>query len=163
MILAGRHLLFRKLLKCLKTPPGGSQKLLSGMVKRGLLLRLKEGSIGLFRMIKTPTPIFLTSTWWSNIWSGTLGSILAITVRWNFTALSRNLRSGEQIVVNRQVKPSSVKIKGHKFQFIYHNRNHYFGAAELWVDSFNKASCSDLEKPSSIAFTNPTMRVVLAR
>ncbi|HNI10421.1 MAG TPA: transcriptional regulator, partial [bacterium] len=32
------------------------------------------------------------------------------------------------------------------FQFIYHNEKHFFGSKKIWIDSFNKVMCSDLEK-----------------
>lgn len=52
----------------------------------------------------------------------------------------------EQIVVNKQIKPSETEIKGVKFQFIYHNSKHFFGYKKTWIDSFNRVWCSDLEK-----------------
>ena len=52
----------------------------------------------------------------------------------------------EQIVVAKQVRPSTIKIKNVDFQFIYHNGKHFFGAKKIWIDSFNKVLCSDLEK-----------------
>lgn len=52
----------------------------------------------------------------------------------------------EQIVVPKQVRPSITRIKNVDFQFIYHNQNHFFGAKKIWIDSFNKVLCSDLEK-----------------
>lgn len=52
----------------------------------------------------------------------------------------------EQIVVSKQLRPSSIKIKAVPFQFIYHNENHFFGEKKVWIDSFNKVVCSDLEK-----------------
>ena len=52
----------------------------------------------------------------------------------------------EQIVVSKQIRPSEIKIKNVPFQFIYHNEKHFFGAKKIWIDSFNKVSCSDLEK-----------------
>ena len=52
----------------------------------------------------------------------------------------------EQIVINDRIKPSIKIIKGVKFQFIYHNPNHFFGYKKEWIDSFNKVFCSDLEK-----------------
>jgi len=33
-----------------------------------------------------------------------------------------------------------------RFQFIYHNEKHFFGAKKIWIDSFNQVSCSDLVK-----------------
>ena len=38
------------------------------------------------------------------------------------------------------------KIKNVPFQFIYHNKNHFFGVKKIWVDNFHKVKCSDLEK-----------------
>ena len=52
----------------------------------------------------------------------------------------------EQIVVSKQLRPSEIQIKDISFQFIYHNEKHFFGAKKIWIDSFNKVMCSDLEK-----------------
>ena len=52
----------------------------------------------------------------------------------------------EQIVVNKQIKPSERRIKGVKFQFIFHNNKNFFGYKKIWIDNFNKVYCSDLEK-----------------
>ena len=52
----------------------------------------------------------------------------------------------EQIVVSRQVRPSTIKVKEVPFQFIYHNEKHFFGTKKIWIDNFNKVVCSDLEK-----------------
>jgi predicted transcriptional regulator of viral defense system len=52
----------------------------------------------------------------------------------------------EQIVVSRQVRPSTIKVKEVPFQFIYHNETHFFGTKKIWIDNFNKVVCSDLEK-----------------
>ena len=51
-----------------------------------------------------------------------------------------------QIVVLRQVRPSTIKIKNIPFQFIYHNEKHCFGTKKIRIDNFNKVVCSDLEK-----------------
>ncbi len=52
----------------------------------------------------------------------------------------------EQIIVSKQIRPSMIKIKKIPFQFIYHNKNHFFGAKKFWIDNFHKVLCSDLEK-----------------
>jgi len=49
-------------------------------------------------------------------------------------------------VVNKQIKPSTLLVKGIPFQFIYHNEKHFFGNKKTWIDPFNKVQCSDLEK-----------------
>jgi predicted transcriptional regulator of viral defense system len=52
----------------------------------------------------------------------------------------------EQIIVNKQIKPSEIELKNVKFQFIYHNEKHFFGYKKTWIDSFHRVWCSDLEK-----------------
>ena len=52
----------------------------------------------------------------------------------------------EQIVVSKQIRPSTIEIKGVQFQFIYHNEKHFFGSKKMWIDSYHKVNCSDLEK-----------------
>ena len=52
----------------------------------------------------------------------------------------------EQIVVSKQIRPSVLMIKEVPFQFIYHNENHFFGMKKVWIDSFHKVKCSDIEK-----------------
>ena len=51
----------------------------------------------------------------------------------------------EQVVRERH-KTETVVLKGVEFQFIYHNAKHFFGVKKVWIDSYNKVPCSDLEK-----------------
>lgn len=51
----------------------------------------------------------------------------------------------EQVVRERH-KTETIVLKGVEFQFIYHNPKHFFGVKKLWIDSYNKVPCSDLEK-----------------
>ena len=52
----------------------------------------------------------------------------------------------EQIVVSRQIRPSSITIRNVTFQYIYHNEDHFFGTRKMWIDNFTQVQCSDLEK-----------------
>jgi predicted transcriptional regulator of viral defense system len=122
------------------------KKLTRDMVKRGLLLRLKDGvywSIPYNHDSATyfPNPHQVAGY----LVNGTdyyIGYYSALELHSLITQPS--LR--EEVVVNKQVKPSLLKIKDYKFQFIYHNPIHFFGIKDIWIDSFNKVACSDLEK-----------------
>lgn len=61
----------------------------------------------------------------------------------------------EIIVTEKQVKPNKIEIQGIRFQFIYHNKNRFFGAKNTWIDNFNKVKCSDLEKTLVDSFVTP--------
>lgn len=52
----------------------------------------------------------------------------------------------ELVVTDRQIRPAIIKVKDINFRFIYHNHKHFFGAKKIWVDSYHKVLCSDLEK-----------------
>lgn len=122
------------------------RKLLSEMTERGLLLRLKSG---LFNIIPFDQD---ASTYFPN-WH-LIAQHLAVNTNFyigyysamEIHSLVTQPSLREQIVVSRQIKPASMKIKGHKFQFIFHNKDHFFGAKKMWIDNFNKVPCSDLEK-----------------
>lgn len=122
------------------------RRLLSDMTDRGLLLRLKNGLYCIIPYDQNASTFFPNSHLIAqHLVTDTdfyIGYYSALEIHSLITQPS--LR--EQIVVDKQVKPSSLTIKGYKFQFIYHNAEHFFGAKDIWIDSFNKVLCSELEK-----------------
>lgn len=122
------------------------KELLSDMVKRGLLMRLKKG---LYYVIPYEKDAETFMPDWhllaAPLTKGTdhyIGYYSALQIHNLITQPSLK----EQIVVDRQVRPSTLKIKGIDFQFIYHNEKHFFGFGKMWIDSYNRVICSDLEK-----------------
>jgi len=122
------------------------KELLSAMVKRGLLMRLKKG---LYYIIPFEKDAETFMPDWhliaEHLTKGTkhyIGYYSALQIHNLITQPSLK----EQIVVSKQIRPSKIKIKNVDFQFIYHNEKHFFGAKKIWIDSFNKVLCSDLEK-----------------
>ena len=122
------------------------RELLSDMTKRGLLMRVKEG---VFYIIPyeadsesfMPDWHLLAEHLVSNA-KFYIGYYSALQIHNLITQPSLK----EQIVVSKQIKPAELKIKNVSFQFIYHNEKHFFGGKNIWIDSFNKVLCSDLEK-----------------
>lgn len=115
------------------------------MVNEGLLLRVKEG---IFYIIPYEQDSLSYMPDWHLLAEPLAGKHYYIGY---YSALQiHNLITQpslkEQIVVNSQIKPSIIEIRGVKFQFIYHNSKHFFGYKKTWIDSFNKVLCSDLEK-----------------
>lgn len=129
-----------------KSSESALKELLSDMVKRGLLMRLKKG---LYHMIPYEKEADTFMPDWhllaEPLTKGTehyIGYYSALQVHNLITQPSLK----EQIVVAKQVRPSKLKIKDVDFQFIYHNDKHFFGYKKIWIDNFNKVLCSDLEK-----------------
>jgi predicted transcriptional regulator of viral defense system len=122
------------------------RELLSDMTKRGLLMRLKEGVYHIIPYEQNAD--FFMPDWHLiaehlvNDAEHYIGYYSALQIHNLITQPSLK----EQIVVSKQLRPSEIKIKDVPFQFIYHNEKHFFGAKKIWVDSFNKVMCSDLEK-----------------
>lgn len=59
-------------------------------------------------------------------------------------------------VVREKHKTETVVLKGVEFQFIYHNEKHFFGVKKVWIDSYNRVPCSDLEKTMIDCLYMPT-------
>jgi len=49
-------------------------------------------------------------------------------------------------MINFRGRVKFLTVLRRPFQFIYHNEKHFFGSKKIWIDSFNKVECSDLEK-----------------
>jgi predicted transcriptional regulator of viral defense system len=122
------------------------RELLSDMTKRGLLMRLKEGVYYIIPYEAEAESFMpdwhLIAEHLVNDSKHYIGYYSALHIHNLITQPSLK----EQIVVSKQIRPSEITIKNVPFQFIYHNDKHFFGAKKIWVDSFNKVLCSDLEK-----------------
>ena len=125
---------------------GAIRDLLSSMVKRGLLMRIKRG---LYHIIpyESESESYLPD--WHLLAEPLtrggehyIGYYSGLQIHNLITQPSLK----EQIVVSRQMKPSKMTIRETTFQFIYHNPKRFFGGKEIWINSFDKVKCSDLEK-----------------
>jgi len=125
---------------------GAIKQLLSDMSKRGLLMRLKKGLYYVIPYEQNAEAFMpdwhLIAEYLAKDANYYIGYYSALQIHNLITQPSLK----EQIVVSKQIRPSSLKIKDVPFQFIYHNENHFFGSKKMWIDSFNKVICSDLEK-----------------
>lgn len=122
------------------------RSLLTNMVNRGLLLRLKSGLYYIIPFDKDPQTFFPD---WHSIAQYLVGDTkyyIGYYSAMQIHSLITQPSLTEQIVVNKQMKPAVQKIKGIKYQFIYHNVVHFFGWKNIWIDNYTKVLCSDLEK-----------------
>lgn len=122
------------------------KKVMRDMVKRGALIRLKDGVYWIVPYEQDTAQYFPSPHLAARYLVGDAEFYIGYYSALELYSLITQPSFKEQIVVDRQIKPSSIKIKQQKFQFIYHNEKHFFGITDVWVDSFNKARCSDLEK-----------------
>jgi predicted transcriptional regulator of viral defense system len=122
------------------------RRLLSDMTKRGLLLRLKDGLFSIIPYNEDPNSYFPNSHLIAQQLAIEADFYIGYYSALELHSLITQPSLKEQIVVNKQIKPSEIKIKDHRFQFIYHNMSHFFGIKNTWIDSFDKVPCSDLEK-----------------
>jgi predicted transcriptional regulator of viral defense system len=120
--------------------------MLSNMVKRGLLMRVKIGLYYTIPFEQDPETFMpdwhLISQYLVGDAEYYIGYFSALQIH----SLTTQPNLKEQIVVNKQIKPSTLMVKSIPFQFIYHNEKHFFGNKKTWIDSYNKVQCSDLEK-----------------
>ncbi len=136
--------------EALKAIPGSKEstlrELLSDMTKRGLLMRVKDGLYHIIPYEQDPDTFMpdwhVLAEYLVKNNEHYIGYYSAMQIHNLITQPSLK----EQIVVSKQIRPSEILIRNIPFQFIYHNSKHYFGGTKVWVDSFNKVLCSDLEK-----------------
>jgi len=129
-----------------KSSDSALRELLSDMTRRGLLMRVKRGLyyvIPYEQNAETFMPDWhLLAEYLVQKANHYIGYYSALQIHNLITQPSLK----EQIVVSQQIRPSTIKMKGVPFQFIYHNEKHFFGTKKIWIDNFNKVVCSDLEK-----------------
>jgi predicted transcriptional regulator of viral defense system len=121
-------------------------QLLSDMTKRGLLMRIKDGIYYIIPYEKDPESFMpdwhlLTENLVNGI-DHYIGYYSALQIHNLITQPSLK----QQIVVAKQIRPSTINVKDVAFQFIYHNPDHFFGVKKIWIDNYHKVKCSDLEK-----------------
>lgn len=125
---------------------GAVRELLSDMAHRGKISRLKEG---LYIII----PLGESSSTYIPEWHQLtkhlvesaeyyIGYYSALQIHNLITQPSLK----QQIVVSKQQKKSTLNIQRVEFQFVYHNKDHFFGSEKTWINQFDKVICSDLEK-----------------
>jgi len=122
------------------------RKLIRDMVNRGLLLRLKDGVYWIIPYEQDAENYFPNVHLAARYLVGDANYYIGYYSAMELHGLITQPSMMEQIVVDRQVKPSSLNIRNNQFRFIYHNKTHFFGVKKSWIDSYNKVPCSDLEK-----------------
>lgn len=125
--------------------PTAVRRLLGDMVKRGLLLRLKDGLYLVIPYDKDPSQYFpnwhLAAEAIAEPHNYYIGFYSALDIHGLITQPSLI----EQIVTEKQIIPKHREIKKVKFEFITMGKR-FFGYKKTWIDDFNKVNCSELEK-----------------
>lgn len=125
---------------------GAIRELLSDMTRRGLLLRLRKGIYQIIPFEKDAATYLpdwhLAAASFVKDADYYIGYYSALQLHQLITQPSLK----EQIVVSKQHRPSTLRIRNIKFQFIYHNPIHFFGVKKTWIDNFHQVPCSDMEK-----------------
>lgn len=126
--------------------PDAVRQLLSGMVRRGLLMRVKEGVFWVVPFEQAAGDFM--PNW--HLLAHHLAEGVPYYIGYASAMQLWNLNTqpvlDEQIVTAKQVKPGTVRVREVPFRFIYHNSAHFFGFSKKWVDDQHRVQCSDLEK-----------------
>jgi len=130
-------------------------RVLSGMVKNGMLIKLNRNLYHIVPSSADPKKYIpdwhLVARYLMKGKKYYIGYYSAMQVHGLITQPSVK----EIIVTNFQVKPAIKKIRGIEFQFVYHIEPRFFGFKNTWIDKHNKVMVSDLEKTFIDALTRP--------
>ncbi len=122
------------------------RELLRSMTERGLIMRIKEG---LYHVIPYERDVQHYFPNWHLTAEALVGNkkyYLGFYTALDIQGLITQPSLIEQIVVKERVAPKNYIIKEIRFETITFNDKHFFGFEKMWIDDFNKISCSDLEK-----------------
>jgi predicted transcriptional regulator of viral defense system len=123
-----------------------TRRLLADMVRRGLLMRLREGLYHIIPYESDPTTYF--PNW--HVAAHHLVGETPYYIGYYSAMVLHNLTTQpsltEQIVVAKPIQPTEQHSKGVCFQFIGHNPQHFFGITQKWIENIYQVYCSDLEK-----------------
>jgi predicted transcriptional regulator of viral defense system len=130
-------------------------KVLSGMVERGMLIKLNRDLYHIVPSSADPETYIpdwhLVAKYLMKKKQYYIGYYSAMQIHSLITQPSLK----EIIVTNLQVKPAIKIIRGIEFQFVYHIEPKFFGFKNTWIDKHNKVMVSDLEKTLVDALTRP--------
>lgn len=103
------------------------KKLLSDMTKRGLLMRVKEGVYYVIPFEHDPETFMPDWHLLPEHLVGDAAYYIGYFSALQIHKLTTQPNLKEQAVVNKQIKPATLLIKGIPFQFVYHNEQHFSG------------------------------------
>ncbi len=122
------------------------RKLISDMVKRGLILRIKNGLYHPIPFEQKPEKYFpnwhLTAEALAQKKEYYIGFYSALDIHGLITQPSMV----EQIVTLEHIKPKIQQVRNVRFEFITFSNDRFFGYKKHWIDDFSQVYCSDLEK-----------------
>lgn len=123
------------------------RRLLSDMVRKGLLMRLRDGLYHIIPYDRDPTTYFPNWHVAAHHLAGDTAYYIGYYSALALHDLTVQPALREQIVVNRPFRPTTQKIQSIPFQFITHNEQHFFGISKKWVQQETfRINYSDLEK-----------------
>lgn len=123
------------------------RRVLSDMVKHGLIMRLRDGLYSIIPYHFEPDTYFPNWHIVAHYLAGDkpyyIGYYSALTLH----DLTVQPSLTEQIVVSQPIRPTTQWVKDIPFQFITHNTPHFFGISKKWVEQGTfRIQCSDIEK-----------------
>ena len=130
-------------------------KVLSGMVRKGMLIKLNRS---LYHIVPTSADADSYIPDWhlvaKYLMKGKeyyIGYYSAMQIH----GLTTQPSLKEIVVTNLQVKPSIKKIRGIEFQFVYNTEARFFGYKSTWINQHEKVMVSNLEKTIVDAVSKP--------
>ena len=122
------------------------RRLLSDMVRRGLLMRLRDGIYHIVPYDRDPTTYFPDWNLAAHYLAGKTPYYIGYYSALVLHDLTTQPSLVEQVVVSKPIRPNEQIVNGVTFRFILHNEQHFFGTTQKWIQGVYKINCADLEK-----------------
>lgn len=132
------------------------EKMMSNMVQKGLLLRLKRGLYFVIPYEQSASAFMPNWHLVADTLTQDRKHYIAYHAAMQIHGISTQPSLKEYVVVEKPIRPATLLIKGIPFQFVYHNTVHFFGITTAWINAFEQVPCSDLEKTFIDALFRPS-------
>ena len=133
--------------------PENLATILTKMVSQGMLLRLSKGIYSIIPLHESPETYDPKGLEIVKHLMGKreycLAYASALKIHGIFPVLPENKlqeETWEFVVTTCQIKPAKKDFHGSRFQFICRKKSRYHGFMELWLNPYEKAISSDLER-----------------
>lgn len=130
-------------------------RILADMVHKGMLCKINRDNYHIIPIHADPETYFPDRNQVAKYIMQNKEYYIGYASAINIHGISLLTETREYVVTVKQMKPSIRNFGGITYQFIYHEATRFFGFSDLWINQFEKAMVSDLERSIVDITTKP--------
>jgi predicted transcriptional regulator of viral defense system len=135
--------------------PENLARVLSGMVQKGMLLRIARNIYHIIPLNADPKTYFPDPIQVAKYMMQNKEYYIGYASAMKIHGLTLKSGTREYVVTEKQIKPAIINIGGIAYQFIHHDTTRFYGFSSIWINQLEEAMVSDLERTIVDVATKP--------